>query len=181
MLLAFEKPRGCFINVLRALQNILSKFVYRRNCTSYENFKLKIFMYAQSFSLKFSPPIWSLALYIFARLFWRARETLVKHNTHTHHGQIHKSQYAPIPYLRILHSEQKCAHFCSEWSNKAFWDMEQVHSGICEIGLSRNWVGSSIWTQHSTSSGVLTFRELYPLLGIAPWEKWLHFVIPGCI
>ena len=26
------------------------------------------------------------------------------------------------------------AHFCSEWST-VLWDMEQVHSGICEIGL----------------------------------------------
>ena len=34
--------RGCFINVSRALQNILSKFVYCRNRTSCENFKLKL-------------------------------------------------------------------------------------------------------------------------------------------
>ena len=35
-------PGGCFTKVLRALQNILSKFVYCKNRTSYENFKLKI-------------------------------------------------------------------------------------------------------------------------------------------
>ena len=29
---------------------------------------------------------------------------------------IHKSQDAPVPYATMLHSEQKCAHFCSEWS-----------------------------------------------------------------
>ena len=28
------------------------------------------------------------------------------------------------------HSEQKCAHFCSEWCI-----VGQVHYGICEIGL----------------------------------------------
>ena len=33
---------GCFINVSRALRNILSKFCYCRNHTSYENFKLKL-------------------------------------------------------------------------------------------------------------------------------------------
>ena len=27
---------------------------------------------------------------------------------------IHKSQNAPVPYPTMLHSEQKCAHFCSE-------------------------------------------------------------------
>ena len=44
-------PGSCFTNVLRALQNILSKFVYCRNHTSYENFKLKLCMCAQSHAL----------------------------------------------------------------------------------------------------------------------------------
>ena len=29
--------------------------------------------------------------------------------------QINKSQNAPVPYPTMLHSEQRCAHFCSEW------------------------------------------------------------------
>ena len=33
----------------------------------------------------------------------------------------------PVPYPTMLHSEQKCAHFCSEWSimgyGPAFWDL----------------------------------------------------------
>ena len=42
--------------------------------------------------------------------------------------QFHKSQNAPLPYPRMLQSEQKCAHFCSEWSilgygRGAFWDL----------------------------------------------------------
>ena len=45
------EPGGCFTNVSRTLQNILSKFVYRRNRTSYENFKLKLCMCAQSRAL----------------------------------------------------------------------------------------------------------------------------------
>ena len=41
---------------------------------------------------------------------------------------IHKSQNSPVPYTRMLHSEQSCAHFCSEWSilgyeTGAFWDL----------------------------------------------------------
>ena len=24
--------------------------------------------------------------------------------------------YSPVPYHTMLYSEQKCAHFCSEWS-----------------------------------------------------------------
>ena len=41
---------------------------------------------------------------------------------------IHKSENSPVPYPRMLHSEQKCARFCSEWSilgyeTGAFWDL----------------------------------------------------------
>ena len=41
-------PGGCFTNVSWALQDIISKFVYCRNRTSYENFKLKLCTCAQS-------------------------------------------------------------------------------------------------------------------------------------
>ena len=44
-------PGGCFTNVSRALQNILSKFVYCRKRTSFKNFKLKSCMWAQSHTL----------------------------------------------------------------------------------------------------------------------------------
>ena len=41
--------------------------------------------------------------------------------------QSHKSHNAPVPYPMMLHSEQKCAHFCSEWyimgyGTGALWD-----------------------------------------------------------
>ena len=39
-----------------------------------------------------------------------------------------RNVHAPVPYPRMLHSEQKCAHFCSEWrilgyGTGAFWDL----------------------------------------------------------
>ena len=42
--------------------------------------------------------------------------------------QYHKFQYAPVPIPIMLHSEQKCAHLCSEWSivgyrTRAWWDL----------------------------------------------------------
>ena len=40
--------QGCFINVSPAVQNILSKLLYCRNHTSWENFKLKLCTCAQS-------------------------------------------------------------------------------------------------------------------------------------
>ena len=44
-------PGGCFTNVSRALQKNISKFVYCKNHTSYENLKLKLCMCAQSHAL----------------------------------------------------------------------------------------------------------------------------------
>ena len=46
----------------------------------------------------------------------------------TVNGPISQSQNAPVLYLTMLHSEQKCAHFCSEWSivgygTGEFWDL----------------------------------------------------------
>ena len=45
---------------------------------------------------------------------------------------IHETQNATVPYPTKLHVEQKCAHSVL---NGALWDMEHVHSWICEIGL----------------------------------------------
>ena len=39
---SLQIPINYFTNVSRALKNILSKFVYCKNRTSYENFKLKL-------------------------------------------------------------------------------------------------------------------------------------------
>ena len=50
-ILVISGAGGCFTNISWALQNILSKFVYRRNRTSYENFKLKLCTCAQSHAL----------------------------------------------------------------------------------------------------------------------------------
>ena len=44
-------PGGCFTNVSRSLQDILSKFVYCRNFTSYENCKLKLCTCSQRHAL----------------------------------------------------------------------------------------------------------------------------------
>ena len=46
-----KESGGCFTNVSRALQDILSKFLYCSNLASYENFKLKVCTCAQSHAL----------------------------------------------------------------------------------------------------------------------------------
>ena len=45
-------PQGCFTNASQALQDILSKFVYCRNHTSYENFKLKFVCLPKAVTVK---------------------------------------------------------------------------------------------------------------------------------
>ena len=49
--LSVRSDGGCFTNISRALQTILSKFVYYRNCICYENSKPKLCTCAQSHAL----------------------------------------------------------------------------------------------------------------------------------
>ena len=53
------KPGVCFTNVSRALQDILLKFVYCRNRSSYENFKLKLCTCAQSIGHTYKVSVWN--------------------------------------------------------------------------------------------------------------------------
>ena len=83
--------------------------------------------------------------------------------------QFHKSQSALDLYPAMLHSENKCVHFCSEWSNVGFetgashicvlngalWDIEQVHSGIC-------------WLDQFTRGMVLFSAENGSIHGVPP-------------
>ena len=57
---------------------------------------------------------------------------------------IHKSTNAPVPYRTMLHSEQKCAHFCSEWSIVGYG----TGSGIF-LNCSHRWrkaSGKAFWS-----------------------------------
>ena len=43
--------------------------------------------------------------------------------------QLRKSQNAPEPSSALLHSEQNCAHFCSEWSILGFVNFVNFNGG----------------------------------------------------
>ena len=45
--------------------------------------------------------------------------------------QFHKSKNVHVPFPTMLNSDQKCA---DSILNEALWDMEQVHSRICDLG-----------------------------------------------
>ena len=69
---------------------------------------------------------------------------------------IHKSQNAPVPYPTMLHSEQKCAHFCSELSivgygTGTFWDLLNwsIPCGCCVL-IKILW-SLYLWVQLSMS------------------------------
>ena len=58
----------------------------------------------------------------------RKGSTRISHRTNTPTDLINKSHNAPVPYYTMFHSEQKCAHFCCEWSivgygTGVFWDL----------------------------------------------------------
>ena len=97
----FRDTGGCFTNISRALQNILSKFVYRRNRTSYENFKLKLCMCAQSHALgthtKFRLEILSLNVISSIVDFREKRETLVKQPPGPLCGEFTGDRWPPPP------------------------------------------------------------------------------------
>ena len=79
-----------------------------------------------------------------------------------HHttDQFHKSQNAPVPYPTMVHSEQKCAHFCSEWSIVGHG---QVHSGIYELGqLSQCW-----WSNTEQYIMTSSHGNIFPLLAFS--------------
>ena len=68
---------------------------------------------------------------------------------------IKNSQNAPVPYPTMLHSEQKCAHFCSEWNSmaygiSAFWNLWN-----CDIAISKalcivwGWQCARLEVQHT--------------------------------
>ena len=71
-------------------------------------------------------------------------------------NQFHKSQNAPVPYPRMLHSEQKCTHFFSEWSilgygTSAFWDL---------------WI-RSIATKYLTADTFILYKEANKTMAIS--------------
>ena len=76
--------------------------------------------------------------------------------------QFNKSHNAPAIYPTIHHSEQKCAHFCSEWrfvgyGTGASWDLW-------------DWSNAPIWSHpmtfvlHSSAGG--RFKKTYELLNL---------------
>ena len=126
----FAVSGRCFTNDWWALQNILSKFLYYRYHTSDENFKSNfvrvpkamLWAHVQSFGLKFSPSMWFLALYIFVRLFWRARKTLVKQPPgFFNHGSTRSLRRS---YLIIF------------WDFTALYEMEQGWGAVSDLSLN---------------------------------------------
>ena len=93
---------------------------------------------------------------------------------------IHKSQNALVPYPTILHSEQKCAHFCSEWSivgyeTGAFWDLWYWSIDPCA-----NKQGLTLSTVHFPGTGealknMLTGKSVYyATCPVGQAEIWRH-------
>ena len=78
-------------------------------------------------------PLWSqLKAQIFAAWLCLASVKALGHVSKARHSnrkdQFYKSRNVNVPYPTMLHSEQKCAHFCSKWrivgyGRSAFWDL----------------------------------------------------------
>ena len=88
--------------------------------------------------------------------------------------QPHKSHNAPVPYPTMHHSEQKCAHFCSEWcivgyGTGALWDLCWLPKSGSKIDMTEyRWLSTRLW-YHS-----FALSHWYPLTHQTEWYiMWL--------
>ena len=86
----------------------------------------------------------------------------------THLTYIHKSHDASVPYPAMHHSEQKCAHFCSEWCIVGYetgaswgWVSEWVSERASEVS---EWVSLTRFCSHRTLCSVGFVRLVYCII-----------------
>ena len=109
----------------------------------------------------------------------------------------HKSHDAPVPYLTMHHSEQKCAHFCSEWCSVGYgtdelWDLRimsipvltrqhtynemswlEQSSGAC----LNHWQLSMAWMSNHIPQHWIYYNHLFrPWIHVLPQTSSWH----GC-
>ena len=96
---------------------------------------------------------------------------------------IHKSQNVPVPYPTMLYSEQKCEHFCSEWSivgygTNASWDLSIAHNErtIRDTELNgTTCINAGLECHHRLKPGV-TYAWSLPI-----WSMVSYGVEPGTL
>ena len=74
--------------------------------------------------------------------------------------QFRKSQNAPVPYPAMLHSEQKCSYFYSEWSTvgygtSAFWDLS------IRFIVIHHWITPDAALKSSITPQALDVKQFY--------------------
>ena len=95
-------------------------------------------------------------------------KTLLKDDDgHWGMNQFYKSENTPVPYPTMLHSEQKCADFCSEWS--------VVGYGTC--ALWDLWIGSVVTSFPDNISICLTHWDLNIMTDICRYFQICFFFI----
>ena len=81
----------------------------------------------------------------------------------------YKSQNVTVPYPTMLHSEQKCAHFCSECSivgygTGAFWD-------LWNVSFTDHQILTNFCTSHNISEQFYS-SDKFPLSWKKPLVNW---------
>ena len=150
-------PGGCFTNVSRALQNILSKFVYYRNHTSYVNFKLKLCTCAQSHALgthtKFQLEI--LTINVISGIVY-FREIILESSRNV-------SETTPRPqWLNSFINTCLCRHLRNKTIARSQWPMYEWVNGT---GVGAQKVPSASHIHIKASEGKLHHLKLN-----GPWE-----------
>ena len=85
----------------------------------------------------------------------------------------HKSHNAPVPYPTMHHSEQKCAHFCSEWCIAGYQELITVISswGYAIGALWDLWIWSIDCLPYRIQE-VAAITQLFP--DVCPTNSFMH-------
>ena len=104
-----------------------------------------------------------------------------RHDTHKRIDLIYKSQNSPIPYPTMLYSEQKCAHFCSEWSivgygTGAFWDLWNCSIGTCRVSLVA-MLEPLNWYPFIASKHLDIYHDWVPVVRIMIFDMYIYIIL----
>ena len=162
----YSYPGECFTNLCGALQNIFMKFVYCRNHTSLENFKLELSMYAQSTCTKIQLEILIInvlsSIVYFTRLFWKACKMLVKQSPDTF-------PHIPRPFnethqktLKLKLSSAETRTFWMNWVNTTALDALTPYvsrsSAAMVLTISDEWAVASIKKDSTASACIISVQ-----------------------
>ena len=109
--------------------------------------------------------VWGTISWHLAATWWRLDMTFGIQFPPLATDLIHQSHNAPVQYPTMHHSEQKCAHFCSEWwivgyGTDALWDLwdRSIPCPKCHVNQINGLFHKQLFRRHSNTTEI-SFRS----------------------